>query len=76
MLFYPLLGTFFFSGSMSLARATPLFLEVTGFRGCSTFSVPIPIGMVSYAETKQSPNERVFVSKVQSHALARLAQTW
>ena len=27
--FWPLLGTSFFSGSVSLARATPLFLAVT-----------------------------------------------
>ena len=31
-LFHPLLGTFFFSDSVSLARVTPLFLTTTGFR--------------------------------------------
>ena len=31
VLFYPLLTTFRFSGSASLAQVTPLFLAVTGF---------------------------------------------
>ena len=40
---HPLLATFFFSGSVSLARVTPLFLAVAGFlsfRTVSTFSRP------------------------------------
>ena len=56
---YPLLGTFFLVARLSLARATPLFLEIT----CQAF-VPANIldinstqkGMVSYAAPKTSPN--------------------
>ena len=67
---YPLLGTFFLSSSVSLARVTPLFLAVTcqGFVLLNIFDTTIKYGkgsMVSYAATKKIA-ERVPVREVQS----------
>ena len=60
-------GHFFFSGSVSLVRVTPLYLAVTGFRElCNIFDINTERD--GYLRSTKKIAERVFVSEVLSHS--------